>query len=198
VSRLVVVRHGRTVANAAGLLCGHLDVELDDLGRRQADASATEVLRRWPEVAAVVTSPLQRTRDTAAAFGLPFEVDDRFIELDYGELDGVPVADVAREDWARWRSDPDYAPPGGESLSAVGARVREGCREWAERAAGGTVVVVTHVSPIKAAVGWALGVGEVTAWRTRVDTASITTIETGPVGEPVLTTFNETAHLAGL
>jgi alpha-ribazole phosphatase len=198
VSRLVVVRHGRTVANAAGLLCGHLDVDLDELGRRQAAASAAEVVRRWPDLTTVVTSPLRRTRDSAAAFGRPVEVDERFIELDYGEFDGVPLADVAREDWARWRSDPAFAPPGGESLSALGARVSEACRDWVARTAGGTVVVVTHVSPVKAAVGWALGVGEVTAWRTRVDTASITTIELGPAGDPVLATFNEIGHLAAL
>ncbi len=69
----------------------------------------------------VVASPLLRTRQTAAAFGAAVEIDDRFIELDYGEYDGLPLADVPAELWDRWRTDSDFAPPGGESLVALRA-----------------------------------------------------------------------------
>lgn len=190
-SQIVVVRHGRTEANARGLLLGRADPALDDVGRAQARALATAVLRSGP-VDAVVSSPLLRARQTAEAFGCEVRIDERFVELDYGEWDGRPVADVPAEVWSEWRSDPDFAPPGGESLGALDRRVRAACEDLA--AVGGTVVVVTHVSPLKAAVTWALGVGDETAWRTRVDPASITRISTeGPV--PVLRSFNETAHL---
>jgi alpha-ribazole phosphatase len=197
VSSIVLVRHGRTAANAGGLLLGRLDVPLDDLGERQAVAVAEAVLATTGPVVAVVASPLTRTRQTAAAFGREVVIDDRFIELDYGEFDGRPLSEVPAEVWRAWRTDPDFCPPGGETLLQVSARVAEACTDWADRADGGAVVVVTHVSPLKAAVGWALGVGDETGWRTRVDPASITRVAVdGPV--PVLRSFNETGHLAAV
>ena len=65
--------------------------------------------------------------------------------------------------WSRWRADPTFAPPGGESLAAVGERVRDACADLADAADGGDVVVISHVSPIKAAIAWALGVDDVVA-----------------------------------
>ena len=113
-SDLVVVRHGRTAANARGLLLGRLDVPLDDLGRAQAAQVAGTVLARAARthtpVAAVVSSPLERTRQTAEAFGLPVQVDERLVELDYGALDGTPLADVPPEVWSDWQADPDFPP----------------------------------------------------------------------------------------
>ncbi len=64
----------------------------------------------------VVSSPLRRARETAEAFGLPVEIDERWIELDYGELDGMPVESVGAEVWKQWRSDLRFTPPGGESI----------------------------------------------------------------------------------
>ena len=61
--------------------------------------------------------PLRRARETAEAFGLPLEIDERWIELDYGEFDGMPVESVGAEVWKQWRSDLRFAPPGGESSS---------------------------------------------------------------------------------
>ena len=98
--------------------------------------------------------------------------------------------------WARWRSDASYAPPGGESLAALGRRVREACEELLgdpDRLS----VVVSHVSPIKAAVAWALGVGDEVAWRMFLAPASITMIGHGAAG-PSLYAFNVTAHLVGV
>jgi probable phosphoglycerate mutase len=190
---LVVVRHGRTAANAAGLLLGRRDPVLDELGRSQARA----VVEAVGPVDRVVSSPLARARQTASELGLDVEVDDRWSELDYGEWDGRPVADVPAEVWQRWRADLDFAPPGGESLRALGARVRDACRELAASAVGRTVVVVTHVSPVKAAVAWALGAGDDMSWRCFVAPGSVTRISVGRDG-PTLVTFNEVAHLAEL
>ena len=203
-SELVVVRHGRTTANAGGLLLGRLDVPLDPVGETQAAALAAAVHafveRSGGGIAAVVSSPLLRTRQTAAAFGLDVQVDDRLIELDYGDLDGTPIGDVPAEVWAAWRSDATYRPPGcAETLADVQVRVESACVDWSERVDGSidgdVVVLVTHVSPLKAAVGWALGIGDGAAWSTHVDPASITRIGVGG-GRRVLRTFNETAHLA--
>ncbi len=193
---LLLVRHGRTAANAKGLLLGREDPPLDDTGRAQAAALGAAVASgAYGRILGVVASPLQRTRETAEAFGHPVTVDERLIELDYGDYDGTPVADVPVEVWQRWQSDLSYAPPGGESIAALGRRVRTACDDWASRRdEPGTIVLVTHVSPIKAAAAWALGVGDEVCWRTHLDTASISrALVRG--GRPVLDLFNETSHL---
>jgi len=189
---LLLVRHGRTDANAAGLLLGRADPPLDDLGRAQA-ARIAEAMAEV-EIVRVVTSPLQRARDTAAALGRPVTVDERWIELDYGEFDGVVARDVAADVWTEWRADPTFRPPGGESLADLGGRVRAACEELREEALAADVVVVSHVSPIKAAVGWAIASGDDLAWRLHLDVASITRIRIGANG-PVLHRFNDVSHL---
>ncbi|CAB4752636.1 unannotated protein [freshwater metagenome] len=194
---LIILRHGRTVANASGLLLGRADPELDDRGLEQAAALGRVLTSgRFGEIAAVVSSPLLRAQMTAQALGFPVEIDERLIELDYGGWDGRPVADVSAAEWAMWRSDSEFAPPQGESLAVLGERTRQACVDWSskELPQRGSVVLVSHVSPIKAAVGWALGVGDEVAWRTHLDPASITHV-LGRNGSPVLSLFNDTAHL---
>ena len=194
---IVVVRHGRTAANAGGLLLGRADPSLDAEGARQAAALGAACAGL--DVARVVTSPLGRCRGTAdaiaaAAGGVAVEVDERWIELDYGELDGVPFADLPAELWSAWRADVTWCPPGGESLAALGRRVRAGAESLVGEARDRDVVVVSHVSPIKATVAWALGVGDEITWRMWVAPASITRIGcSGP--SPSLRSFNEMAHL---
>ena len=188
---LYLVRHGRTAVNAEGRLLGRLDPGLDPAGETQAAAVAASLAttlrpgsRSGP--VRVVSSPLLRTRATAeliatdliaAGLGaLEVELDDRWLELDYGEFDGVPLADIPLETWTTWRRDPDFCPPGGECLSALGLRVRAACDDLVPSASDGDVVVVSHVSPIKAAVAWALDVGDLVAWRLYLAPGSITTI----------------------
>ena len=113
------------------------------------------------------------------------EVDERWIEVDYGQYEGEALGAVPAAVWKRWRSDAAYRPPGGESLAEVGVRVRAACEELfatpgeGARSDDGDVVVVSHVSPIKAAVAWALGTGDGTAWRLYLATASVTRIAWG-------------------
>lgn len=190
---IVLLRHGRTAANAAGLLLGRLDLPLDKLGESQASAAAAAV----GAVDRVISSPLLRARQTAEHFGAPVEIDPRWIELDYGKWDGVAVNSVPAEVWSEWRTDLDLRPPGGESLRVVATRVREACEELAAWAVDRTVVVVTHVSPVKAALAWALDVGDEVAWRCYLSPASLTRIRVGPNG-PSLVAFNEVGHLAEL
>jgi len=195
---LIVVRHGRTAANAAGLLQGRVDNPLDDVGRAQAEAIADVLVGCHRPV--VVASPLRRARETADAvarrLGAPVQIDDRFVELDYGVLDGVPTKDVGADTWARWRVDPDFAPESGESLATLQTRVAAACTDLAETAAERDVLVFSHVSPIKAVVAWALGVGPEITWRLHVAQATITRVRTGPT--IALTSFNEIAHLDGI
>ena len=192
---LILVRHGRTEANARRLLLGRLDPPLDELGERQAAACGAAL----PDDASIFASPLLRTRRTAEAIagvGDRVRLDERWLELDYGDYDGMPLDEVPGELWARWQREPDFAPPGGESLAQLQVRVSEACDELALTAPERDVVVVSHVSPIKAAVVWALGGPPELAWKFYVAPASITRIAFGPRG-PVLHSFNETGHLPG-
>jgi broad specificity phosphatase PhoE len=185
---LILVRHGETAANASGLLLGRSDPPLTPLGRRQAAALATV-----PGIAGaerVIASPLRRAQETAGFLGPPVVIDERWAEIDYGELEGMALGDVPTEVWAGWKADPTWAPPGGESLTNVGTRVRAACRGLEAEATTGDVVVVSHVSPIKAAVAWALGVGDAVSWRMFLDVAAVCRIAVGPSG-PSLRSYNE-------
>ncbi len=189
---LYIVRHGRTTVNAEGRLLGRLDPPLDPTGAAQAAAAAA---RLGNGIVRVVSSPLLRARATAegiaAVSGIAVEIDERWIELDYGELDGARMSELDPGLWAAWRADISFAPPGGESLAALGARVRAACDDLLEDAAAGDVAVVTHVSPVKAAVAWALGVPDEVTWRLYVAPGSVTTIGVVGGGATVLRSFNE-------
>ena len=191
-SQLIFVRHGQTDANAAGLLLGRSDPPLNDAGRAQAGAIAARVAPYGPD--RVVTSPLRRTVQTAeivgAACGLPIAVEDRLVEVDYGEYDGLPFTELPADLVRQWRTDADFAPPGGESLASVGVRMAALSRELLADVDRAPVVAVSHVSPIKAAVCWALGLPDLASWRMRLDNASMTRLAPGPEG-PVLLSFNE-------
>jgi broad specificity phosphatase PhoE len=193
---IVLVRHGQTDANRAGLLLGRADPPLTERGRQQATAVAAALAQEAEPL--VFVSPLQRARETAAriedATGAPATVDDRLLELDYGEWDGRRVADIPADTTQRWRTDATFAPPGGESLAALHQRVAPFAVEALDTARDRTVIVVSHVSPIKALILCALGLDELFAWRLRLDVASISRLASGPLG-PALTSFNETAHL---
>lgn len=191
---IVFVRHGETSANRDGLLLGRSDPPLTARGRGQARAVAAAVATT--AATRVVSSPLRRARETAdeiaSALQLEVELDDRLIEVSYGAWEARRLTDVSPTDAGRWRADTTFAPPGGESLQVVGARMASFCEE---HIGGATVIAVSHVSPVKAAVTWALGVGEEVAWRMFLDLASITRIaERNSL--PCVLTLNETAHLA--
>ncbi len=194
---LILVRHGESVANAQGLLLGRTDAELTDTGRVQAE-HARGLLA--DPVAEVRSSPLRRARDTAEllALGPPTEVDERWVEIDYGEFEGEPLGGIPAEVWRRWRSDRDFRPEGGETLAEVDRRIAAACEELfatdgaGARRADGDVVVVSHVSPIKAAVAWALGTVDL-YWRLHLRTASVTRIGWNR-DAPILHGFNEVAE----
>ena len=126
---LILVRHGRTALNAAGLLQGRVDEPLDEIGRRQAVA----VAERSVPSTSWCPARCARARETADAFGIEYTVDERWIELAYGIYEGVPHADVPSEAWRQWRADPSFVPEGGESLAGLDERVRAACDELAGR-----------------------------------------------------------------
>ena len=189
---LILVRHGRTAFNAAGKLVGRLDPPLDEVGLAQA-AAIGDALKG---IDRVIASPLLRARQTAEYIGSPVEVDERWIEVDYGVYDGMELGTpAATELWERWRVDTAFVPPGGESLVQMGERVAGAMEELVAAVATMDVAVVSHVSPIKAALSWVLHADAETAWRSHLDQASISRIAITPRGA-VLRSFNETWHLA--
>jgi len=192
-SVLILVRHGRTAANRSGLLQGHRDLPLDELGQAQAQACATAITGPVQ----VITSPLARAIATGQAINPDVTVDDRWIEFDYGDFDGLPISELPAGIWDTWHLDTRFAPPGGESLLDLDERVRAACEELQPIAAERDVVVVSHVGPIKSAVAWALGVGVEISWRCHLDVASLCRIDITRRG-PMLRSFNDTAHLRDL
>jgi probable phosphoglycerate mutase len=197
---LILVRHGESEANAQGLLLGRIDAPLTEFGRAQAAAVRHQLHQPVVELR---SSPLSRARDTAAALDLDLTalIDERWVEVDYGEFDGQALRDIPATVWQEWRRDPGFRPRGGETLAEVDQRVAAACDElFAEadhgaRRGDGDVVVVSHVTPIKAAVAWALGADAGLSWRLHLNTASVTRIGWGN-GGPVLHGFNQFSQVA--
>ncbi len=187
---LYLVRHGRTDANKLGLLQGRLDPPLDALGHRQAEAMAARV----GDVDHVIASPLIRAQETASYFSDAVTTDDRWLELAYGEYEGVPVGEVPHDVWQSWRTDAEFSTKGGESFGSLNKRVRSACDELTDRIASENIVVVSHVSPIKSAVSWALNTTMEIMFHCHLSHASLCRIDTGRFG-PVLHTFNEQAFV---
>ena len=125
---LILVRHGESVANAQGLLLGRTDAELTEDGSRPGRGARALV---QDPVAEVRSSPLRRALDTAEllALGPPVVVDERWIEVDYGEFEGQPLGGIPAEVWQRWQRDRDFRPEGGETLAEVDRRVAAACEE---------------------------------------------------------------------
>ena len=190
---IVFARHGQTAPNRDGLVLGRADPELTDEGRRQAELLAAELAGE--PVTAILTSPLLRARQTADAIGkacsLPVVVDERLVEIDWGAWEGRPAGSLAKADVDRWKAE-DGTAPEGESLDSLSRRVESFCLEQLD--GDGLVVAVSHVSPIKAAAAWAMGVDGTVAWRMYLGLASITRVGRGRTS-PVLLSFNETGHL---
>ena len=193
---LTLVRHGQTAANAQNLLQGHINHPLDEVGLLQVSLLGG-ALQKIAPVSRVIASPLQRAQQTAQAITqglsqhIEVETDPRWIELNYGDFDGQPVSSVSPEQWATWRTDEHFRPPHGETLAELSVRVHEAIDALLADSVSAHIVVVSHVSPIKAAVAWALGVGVEVSWRTALDRASMTTVRLD-AKHPALKTFNIT------
>ncbi len=164
--RVVVLRHGRTGHNHRHIWQGQLDVPLDDVGVRQAEAAAAALVRLAP--VAVVASDLVRASATAdiiaAAAGLPVTLDPRLQELDVGRWQGLTRAEIAatadHELLAAWRRGDDVPIGGAERPSELGRRGAQALREHAEAVAGGTLLVVAHGALLRSAVLHLLGIAQ--------------------------------------
>ncbi|MER7168761.1 MSMEG_4193 family putative phosphomutase [Micromonospora sp. NPDC000207] len=202
---LLLLRHGRTTANADGGLAGRQPVELDDTGRAQATAVGDRL--RGLRLAAVVTSPLVRCRQTlelAVPEATPV-VEDDLIECGYGTWEGQALKKLAKEPlWPVVQQHPSAVVfPDGESMAAMAARAVGAVRAWdarvtAEHGPEAVWLACSHGDVIKAIVADALGLHLDLFQRLVADPASITAIRYTPL-RPFLVRLNDTGgDLAGL
>lgn len=206
-TKVIFLRHGQTARSAEKKYAGHEDVELTEFGRNQALAAA-RALASIENVAAIISSPLKRCTSTAKevadALGLEFITERSFIECDFGSFDGLSFEQAHEQDPTahdRWLSDPSLAPPGGESFAQVYRRVNDAVGEIVDKHRGKTVIIVTHVNPIKSALGYALGNETLIFSRTFLDVASISRIDyykDGAFAPAVVRGVNDISHLANL
>lgn len=207
---LILVRHGRTTANASGTLAGRLPgVRLDDTGEAQA-ARTAQRLADVP-LAGVVTSPLERCRQTARAIvkaqaGGPRLTTERAItECDYGDWSGHPLKDLAKEKlWSLVQTQPSAATfPGGESMVAMQARAVGAVRRLdaafeTEHGAGAVWVAVSHGDVIKSVLADALGMHLDLFQRLHVDPASVSVVRYTGTRPYVLATNTHAGDLSWL
>jgi broad specificity phosphatase PhoE/ribonuclease HI len=187
---LVLLRHGVTPHTSGRRFSGGLGGDnpgLSDEGREQVRAAAAWLAELKDRIDAVVCSPVRRTRESAdivaAELGLPLEEEPGFAEMEFGVWDGLSFVEVAeqhKESFEAWLGDLDSAPPGGESFRVVEARVRAGLDRVLDQHAGRTVVVVSHVTPIKTLVANALKAPLDAVFRMELSPASVSVVSYYP------------------
>lgn len=198
--RLLLVRHGQTTYNVEGRLPGQLPgVLLTDEGRRQAHRAA--VALSAISVTAIVSSPLERARDTAdiiaRGWALPVRLDDRLKDTDVARWAGQKVHDIAKSDpeWQEFVRHASYAPEGVESLSAVMERAVAAAEHIRhDPASGETIVLVAHADIVKLIAAHYLGLQPDCARFIHIDNASITALSFDDEDKAVLLALNWTAH----
>jgi broad specificity phosphatase PhoE len=200
-TRLLLVRHGSTAQSAQHRLSGRTDLPLNHAGEAQAGRLANR-LAEHSDIDAVVSSPLMRSMQTADAIaarvGVPVERVDGFAELDFGAFEGLTATEAADRypaEYAAWLAAPDQAPPGGESFAALTARVRRAREAVLADHPQQTVVVVSHVTPIKTLVRLALDAPYAALFRIHLDAGSVSAIDYFDDGSSSLRLFNDTSHL---
>lgn len=200
---LVLLRHGETALTPQKRFSGSggSDPELSEAGHRQAAAVAAALAARGT-VQAVVSSPLKRCRQTAetvaARLGLDVRVDEGLRETDFGAWEGLTFAEVQErhpEDLAAWLGSAKAAPTGGESFASVARRVALSRDKLLARYAGRTVLLVTHVTPVKTLVRLALGAPPDSLFRMELSAASLSAVAYYADGNASVRLLNETAHL---
>ncbi|MEV7114128.1 bifunctional RNase H/acid phosphatase [Streptomyces anulatus] len=201
---LVLLRHGETALTPEKRFSGSggTDPELSATGRGQAERAA-EYFAALGTVQEIVSSPLRRCRETAAAvagrLGLDVRIEEGLRETDFGAWEGLTFGEVREryaDDLTAWLASPDTAPTGGgESFAEVAERVAAARDRIVARYAGRTVLLVTHVTPIKTLVRLALGAPPEALFRMELSAASISTVAYYADGNASVRLLNDTSHL---
>lgn len=201
-TRLILLRHGQTKLSIERRYSGRGDHALTELGLEQASRAAQR-LSKVDDIAAIISSPLQRAVQTAQklgdATGLEVVTHQGLIETDFGTWEGLTFAEAAQQDpevHRRWLGDTSVRPPDGESFDEVGARVRKARTEIIARYGGKTLVLVSHVTPIKTLLRQALDVGPQFLFRMHLDLTGVSIAEFYPDGHASVKLVNDTSHLS--
>jgi broad specificity phosphatase PhoE len=199
-TRLLLLRHGQTEFSVQRRYSGRGDPELTPLGHAQA-AGAAARLAGVPDVTAVLTSPLLRARQTAAAVaeatGTPLIVRERLVETDFGAWEGLTFPEARARDpqlHGEWLGSEEVSPPGGESFAAVGRRVEAERADLVQEHPGATLVLVSHVTPIKMLLRDALQGGPGVLYRLHLDLAALSIVDFYPDGGASVRLVNDTSH----
>ncbi|KZB82635.1 acid phosphatase [Amycolatopsis regifaucium] len=207
-TKLLLVRHGQTAMSVEKRYSGRGDVPLTEHGKQQAAAAAKrlgsmEGLVVDGEAAPIIASPLIRTQQTAQAIadalGGRVETHPGLIETDFGDWEGLTFKEAMDRDpefQSAWLSDTSIAAPGGESFDGVHRRVRKARDELIARYGGRTLVVVSHVTPIKALLRMGLDAGPSLLFRLHLDLASLSIVEFYPDGNASVRLVNDISHLS--
>lgn len=207
-TKLLLVRHGQTAMSVDKRYSGRGDVPLTEHGKQQAAAAAKrlgamEGLVVDGEAAPIIASPLMRTQQTAQAIadalGGRVETHPGLIETDFGDWEGLTFTEAMERDsdfQTRWLSDTSLAPPGGESFDGVHRRVRKARDELIARYGGRTLVLVSHVTPIKTLLRMGLDAGPSLLFRLHLDLASLSIVEFYPDGNASVRLVNDISHLS--
>ena len=204
-TRIVLVRHGQTVWNREHRFRGQTDVELDEFGLKQAEATGRYLAARWP-VVAVYASPLRRTVQTAEsvarAQGLTVHPLEGLLDISFGEWQGQLGSEVARrypDLYRAWLEAPHTVHfPGGEGLDDVRDRVVAALDEVVARHAGQAVVLVSHTVVNRVLLCAVLGWGNDRFWRLRQDTCAVNVFDVEENGAFTIGLLNDTCHLQEL
>lgn len=183
-TRFILLRHGQTAHSAEHRLSGVSNPELTELGREQARRAA-EALRSFGPIDAIVASPQARAQQTAQAaadaLGVEhFETVDGFREINFGDFEGLTRAEAYAMDgeaFGAWESSISKAPPNGESITALHRRVTRARLKLQEQREGQTILVVTHMMPIKSVIRQGLGAGAEVFTHSFLDLASISVVD---------------------
>ncbi|MGB9376168.1 MAG: bifunctional RNase H/acid phosphatase [Mycobacteriales bacterium] len=198
---MLLLRHGQTPLSVQRRFSGRGPAELTDVGVRQAHSLAARVAE-VPDVRAVIASPLRRARQTADIvadlLGLPVVEDEGLAETDFGEWDGLSLDEVRERgpnELDAWYASTEVAPPGGESFAATATRVRAARDRIVRDHPAETVVIVSHVTPIKTLLRLALDAPAHSLYRMQLDLTGISEIDWYPDGVAVVKRVNDTSHL---
>jgi broad specificity phosphatase PhoE len=197
----VLLRHGDTQLSPEHRFSGLRDLPLSTTGTQQAQAAACR-LATGAAFDAVVCSPLQRAAATAAIaageLGLTAVIDEDLRETDFGDWDGLTLAEIQQR-WPAaaeaWRHDPEQAPPGGESFAETARRVNRALDGLLRDHHGQSLLVVTHITPIKILLCRALSVPLGTLYRLYLGSACINEIQWHGCGFATVHRVNDTNHL---
>jgi broad specificity phosphatase PhoE len=197
----VLLRHGDTPLSGEKRFSGLGEAELTPAGAEQARVAGLR-LRSRGGIEAIVSSPLRRAWQSAeivsAVLGLPVLAEGDLRETDFGAWEGLTFVEAqARwpEQVSAWIADPAVAPPGGESFADTAVRVRRACSRLLERFSHRTVLVISHVTPIKTLVRLALQAPPAALHRMHLDSACLTELDWYEDGAAVMRSFNDTHHL---